>query len=73
MSMGSVLAGARDLSLLYNVCSSGAHPAPYTKGTRAVSPRVKCQWHETDHTPLADAEVKNGGAISPLPDSETLI
>jgi hypothetical protein len=33
----------------------------------APSPGVKRQGRETDHSPPSSAEVKNGGAIPPLP------
>jgi hypothetical protein len=33
----------------------------------ALSPAVKRQVREADHSPPSNAEVKNGGAISPLP------
>jgi hypothetical protein len=33
----------------------------------ALSPGVKQQGHEADHSPPSNAEVKNGGAIPPLP------
>jgi hypothetical protein len=46
---------------------SGAHPASYTMGTEAVPPGVKRQGREADHSPPSSAQVKNGGAIPPLP------
>jgi hypothetical protein len=33
----------------------------------ALSPGVKRQGHEADHSPPASAEVENGGAITPHP------
>jgi hypothetical protein len=33
----------------------------------ALPPGVKRQGRETDHSPLSSPEVKNGGAIPPLP------
>jgi hypothetical protein len=33
---------------------------------RTYSPRITLQRHEGDHLPLSSAELKNGGAISPL-------
>jgi hypothetical protein len=47
---------------------SGAHP-PYPMGTGGgvLSPVVKRQEREPDHSPLSSAEVKNGGATLPLP------
>jgi hypothetical protein len=53
------------LFLLHSVqTGSEAHPAPYTMGTGDFTPRVK---READHSPSSSAEVKNGGAIPPLP------
>jgi hypothetical protein len=46
---------------------SGAHSASYPMGTRVISLRVKCLWHEADHSPTSSAEVKNDGTIPPLP------
>jgi hypothetical protein len=33
----------------------------------AIFPGAKRQGHEADYSPLSSAEVKNGGAIAPLP------
>jgi hypothetical protein len=33
----------------------------------AISPGIKRQVREADHTPPSSTEVKNGGAIPPLP------
>jgi hypothetical protein len=61
------LAGTREFFLLHNIeASSGAYPGSSTMGTRAYFPGVRWQGHEADHTPFS-AEVKNGGAITPLP------
>jgi hypothetical protein len=61
-------AGARDFSLLHSVqTGSGVHPASYPNGTVGFSPGVKRQGREADHSPPSSAEVKNGGAIPPLP------
>jgi hypothetical protein len=60
--------GERDLSPLHNVQTGcGVHPALYTMGTGAVSPGVKRQGHEADHSAPSNAEVRNGGAIPSLP------
>jgi hypothetical protein len=32
-----------------------------------ISPRVKEQGRETDHSPPSSAKIKNGGVITPLP------
>jgi hypothetical protein len=39
-------------------------PTPWVLG--ALSPGVKRQDREVDHSPLSNTEVKNGGAIPPL-------
>jgi hypothetical protein len=53
-----------DFSLLHSVQTGvGAHPAL----PGAPSPGVKWQGREADHSPPPSAEVKNGGAIPPLP------
>jgi hypothetical protein len=46
---------------------SGAHPASCLMGTGAGSPGVKRQEHKADHSPPSGVEVKNDGAIPPLP------
>jgi hypothetical protein len=46
---------------------SGAQTASYPKGTGAVSPRAKLLGRESDLSSPSSAEVKNGGAIPPLP------
>jgi hypothetical protein len=53
----------QDFSLLLNVqTGSGAHPTTYPMGNRGSFPGGKA-----DHSPPSSAEVKNGGAIPPLP------
>jgi hypothetical protein len=44
----------------------GAYPASYQIGTGGISAGVKRQGPEADHSP-SSAEVKNGGAMFPLP------
>jgi hypothetical protein len=62
------LVGERDYSLLHNIQTSfGTHPTSYTISTGAVSPGVKQQRHEADHSPPSSTEVKNSGAIPPFP------
>jgi hypothetical protein len=34
---------------------------------KALSPVIKRQWREADHSPSSSAEVESGGTISPLP------
>jgi hypothetical protein len=46
---------------------SGAHLATFPIGTGDLPPEVKRQGREADHSPPSSAEVKNGGAIPPLP------
>jgi hypothetical protein len=59
----------QDFSLLHSVqTDSGAHPVSYLIGTGALSPGIKWLGREADHSPPS-AEVKNGGAIPPLPDT----
>jgi hypothetical protein len=61
-------AGAIDFSLLHVVqTGSGADPASYPMGTGALSPGVRRPGREADHSSLSNAEVKNNGAIPPLP------
>jgi hypothetical protein len=53
----------QDFSLLHSVrTGSGAYAASYPTGTG-----VKRQGREADHSPPSSAEVKNGGAIPPIP------
>jgi hypothetical protein len=46
------------------VLGSTQPPIQWVPGV--LSPRVKQQGHEADHSPLSSAEVRNGGAIPPL-------
>jgi hypothetical protein len=64
-------AGARDLSLLHSVqTGSGAHPASIQWVPGALYPGAKRPGREeTDYSPSSSAEVKNGGAIPPLPNT----
>jgi hypothetical protein len=45
----------------------GPTQPPIQWGTGVLSPAVKRPKRETDHSPPSGAEVKNGGAIPPLP------
>jgi hypothetical protein len=59
---------ARNLSLLHIIQSvSGSRPAFHQMETGGSFPGVKKQGREVDHSPPSNAEVKNGGAIPPLP------
>jgi hypothetical protein len=54
-------------SLLHSVqIDPGAHPASYPMGTGASFPGGKATGREADHSPPSSAEVKKGGAITPL-------
>jgi hypothetical protein len=46
---------------------SEAHSASYPMGTGGSFPVVKRQVRESDHSPPSSVEVKNDGAITPLP------
>jgi hypothetical protein len=46
---------------------SVAHPASYPMGTVGSFPGIKRPRHEADRSPPTSAEVKNCGAIPPLP------
>jgi hypothetical protein len=53
------LAGAGNFSLHHRVQDgSGAHPASYPMGIRALSVGVKRPGSEADHSPPSSAEVK---------------
>jgi hypothetical protein len=61
-------AGATDFSLLHTVQTrSGADLLYYPMGTGTLPPGVKWPKREADHSSLSSAEVKNNGAIPPLP------
>jgi hypothetical protein len=59
-------AGTRNISLFYGLQTcSGAHNS---NGYREVpSPELKRPEPESDHSLASSVEVKNGGAIPPLP------
>jgi hypothetical protein len=57
-----------DFFSLYSVqIDYGVHSAPYSIGTRCSFLGVQRPRREADHSPPSTAEVKNGGAIPPLP------
>jgi hypothetical protein len=61
-------AGVRHFSLLYSIqTDSGAHSASCPVGNGGSFPGVKRPGREADHSPPSSAEVKNGGALPPLP------
>jgi hypothetical protein len=47
--------------------ASSVHSSSYLMGRGAISLEVKRPRHEDNHLPPSNAEVKNGGAILPLP------
>jgi hypothetical protein len=64
---GSIPGTAR-FFLLHSVqTGSGAHPASNSVGTGGSYLGVKRPGREADHSPSSSVEVKNGGAIPPLP------
>jgi hypothetical protein len=65
---GLIPGGTGDFYLLHSLQTcSGAHPASSSVGTVILSPGVKRPGREPHHSPPSIAEVKNGGAIHPLP------
>jgi hypothetical protein len=61
-------AAAKHFSLLRSVQTDcGAHQPPAQLVPRALSLGVKRPGRETDHSPPSSADVKNDGAIPPLP------
>jgi hypothetical protein len=58
-----------DFSLYSGQTGVRVHPASYQWVSGAIFPRVKGPGREADHSSLSSAEVKNGGAIPPLPNS----
>jgi hypothetical protein len=65
---GSISGRGKRFSLLHSAqTGSGAHLAPYTMRNVSFLRWVKRQGLESDHSPPFSAEVKNGGAIPPLP------
>jgi hypothetical protein len=67
-SRGLIPGRGKRFSVFHSVqTGSGTHPASYTMFTWALSMGVKWPGREADHSPPSSAEVKNGGAIPPLP------
>jgi hypothetical protein len=62
-------AGATDFffSIPQRPDRTGAHPVSYLMGTGALSQGKKRPGRKADHSPPSCTEVKNDGAISPLP------
>jgi hypothetical protein len=59
---------ARGYSTLHSVQTGSGAPQPPSQWVpSALSPRVKRPRSEADLSPKSSAEVKNGGAIPPLP------
>jgi hypothetical protein len=64
---GSIPGKDKIFSLLHSVHTcSGVHPACYSMGIGVSFPGVKRPGREADHSP-SSAEVKNVGAMPPLP------
>jgi hypothetical protein len=67
-SQGSPTGLGKRLSLLHSGQSSHeAHPASYSVGTRGSFPMDKAAGAWSYHSPPSSAELKNSGAIPPLP------
>jgi hypothetical protein len=47
--------------------SSEAHPVTYPMSIGGSFPGIKRKGREADHSPPSSAEVKNDGAVTPLP------
>jgi hypothetical protein len=59
---------AKDFSFIHSVqTGSGTHPSSYPMVLGALSPGVKRPRSEADYPTPSNAEVKNYGAITPLP------
>jgi hypothetical protein len=65
---GSILGRSKRFSVLCSIqTGSGPHSSSYPIAAGAVSPCVKRHWIEADNTPPSSVEIKNGGAIPPIP------
>jgi hypothetical protein len=62
--LGSILAGAR---IFQSRAALGPTEPPVQWVPGSLSPRIKRLGREDDRSPPSSAEVKNGGAIPPLP------
>jgi hypothetical protein len=58
----------RKASFTHEICLMLKKKSSVQLVPRALSPAVKRQGRETDHLPPPSAEVKNSGAVPPLPD-----
>jgi hypothetical protein len=64
--------GTRHIPVFHEVKTGyEAHPASHPMETGGFSLGVKRPGHEADHSPPSSAEVKNGGAIPPLPQTSS--
>jgi hypothetical protein len=64
----SIPISGRNVSILHRFPTGcGAHPTSHPVGTGGFFSRVKRQGLEADHSPPSNAEVKNGGAVPPVP------
>jgi hypothetical protein len=60
------------LSLLHSAqTGSGVHRASYPVSTGGCLPGAEQQEREADHSSPFSAQIKNGGAILPLPDASS--
>jgi hypothetical protein len=67
-SPGSISRHGQNFSPLHSVqTSSGAYPMSTGASLSRFPPGVKRSGREADHSPPSNAEVKNGGAVPPLP------
>jgi hypothetical protein len=57
----------QDFSLHSIQTGSGAHPASYLMATGGSYPGGKAAGREADHSASSNIEVKNRGAVPPLP------
>jgi hypothetical protein len=65
-------ARAKDFSLLHSVNQIGGygiHPASYQRGPGAISQGLKPSMYEAQRSPPSSAEIENGVAILPLPNT----
>jgi hypothetical protein len=51
----------------------GAHPASYSMCTGVLSPEIKRQEREADHSLPSGTEVKDGGSTPPLLQASSLL
>jgi hypothetical protein len=70
--LGSIPGRGKKLSVLHSVqTGSAAHSGSYPRGRVGFSPGGNRPGREADHLRSSNAEVENGGAVSPLPRSSS--